>query len=233
MANLNLALNERIARVARKEIRAQTGTLKRATTRYRSDIAALKLQARDLAKRLQMLENRPAPSVPIPHASTPPQQPAGMPRRDNFSPSSVKSQRARLGLTARELAKLLGVSPMAVQSWESGRRRPRAAKLAAIIALRSIGKREALRRLQASGVAAKPTAFPVSRRARKSPQNNEEYILSLLRQGEATTTDAINAAWSKARRRSNAYNTLSRMVKKGKLRMTKVKNVRGSRYSLA
>ena len=65
-----------------------------------------------------------------------------------FSPRSVKSQRERLGLSAADYAKLVGVSGLTIYNWEHGKSRPRKEQLAALVAVRGIGKREALRRLE-------------------------------------------------------------------------------------
>ncbi|MDY0170038.1 MAG: helix-turn-helix domain-containing protein [Thermoguttaceae bacterium] len=66
-----------------------------------------------------------------------------------FSSKSVRSQRRRLGLSAADYAKLVGVSPLTIYNWEKGKNRPKAAQLAALVAVRGIGKREALQRLEA------------------------------------------------------------------------------------
>jgi DNA-binding transcriptional regulator YiaG len=49
------------------------------------------------------------------------------------------------------MAKLLGVSSVSLYKWESGQSRPRRAQLEAIAAVRSIGKREAMARLEMLG----------------------------------------------------------------------------------
>jgi transcriptional regulator with XRE-family HTH domain len=60
----------------------------------------------------------------------------------------VRAQRERLGLSAADYAKLVGVSSLTIYNWEHGKTRPRAEQLAALVALRGIGKREALHRLE-------------------------------------------------------------------------------------
>ena len=45
-------------------------------------------------------------------------------------------------------AKLVGVSGLTIYNWESGTNRPRASQLPAIAAVRRMGKREALARLE-------------------------------------------------------------------------------------
>jgi len=47
-----------------------------------------------------------------------------------FSARSVKAQRARLGLSAKDFGRLVGVSALTVHSWESGKSRPRKKRLA-------------------------------------------------------------------------------------------------------
>jgi transcriptional regulator with XRE-family HTH domain len=47
-----------------------------------------------------------------------------------------------LGLSARELALLLGVSQLSVYKWEQGKARPRAKQLQAISQLRRLGKKD-------------------------------------------------------------------------------------------
>ena len=64
-----------------------------------------------------------------------------------FSARSVKAQRQRLGLSADDYAKLVGVSALTVLHWEQGKARPRNAQLAALVAVRGISKKDALRRL--------------------------------------------------------------------------------------
>jgi DNA-binding transcriptional regulator YiaG len=64
-----------------------------------------------------------------------------------FSARSVKAQRNRLGLSAADYGKLVGVSGLTIYSWEHEKSRPRKAQLAALIAVRGIGKREALLKL--------------------------------------------------------------------------------------
>src|SRR3546814_14702813 len=71
-----------------------------------------------------------------------------------FVAKGPKSLRTRLGLSAEELGVLLGASGQSVYNWESQKTVPRATQVAAIAALRGLGKREAHARLEI--VAAKP-----------------------------------------------------------------------------
>ena len=59
----------------------------------------------------------------------------------------MKAQRSRLGLSAADYGKLVGVSGLTIYNWEHEKSRPRQAQLAALVAVRGIGKREALMKL--------------------------------------------------------------------------------------
>jgi DNA-binding transcriptional regulator YiaG len=65
-----------------------------------------------------------------------------------YSARSVRAQRKRLGLSAADYGKLVGVSGLTIYSWEHGKARPRKAQIAGLVAVRGIGKREALKRLE-------------------------------------------------------------------------------------
>jgi DNA-binding transcriptional regulator YiaG len=145
MVNLNTVLNERIARIARKEIKAKTGTTRKAAVRYRSDIATLKRQVTQLVKTVAFLEAQEKKRVA--------EQPLPKPAQDiRFRADGLRTHRAKLGLSAKDYGQLIGVSGLTVYSWESGKRRPRKAQVAKLAAVRGIGKREALKRLELLGV---------------------------------------------------------------------------------
>ena len=58
MANLLSLLNERICRVARREVRGQIQKTRRLTARHRRDLAALKRQVAALARTVAFLEKQ-------------------------------------------------------------------------------------------------------------------------------------------------------------------------------
>ena len=142
MANLLTILNERIRRVARREIRAQTRKTRRLTAQHRRDLAALKRQVAALARTVAFLEKQEQRRVASPPAA--PQEAKGV----RFSARSVKAQRSRLGLSAKDFGRLVGVAGLTIYSWESGKSRPRARQLAGLAAVRHLGKREARQRLE-------------------------------------------------------------------------------------
>ena len=67
----------------------------------------------------------------------------------------LKAQRRRLKLSAADFGKLLGVSGLTIYNWEQGTTRPRKHHLAALVAVREMGRREALAKLE--DFAKKPT----------------------------------------------------------------------------
>lgn len=141
MPNIAAVLKDEIARIARKEVRAQTAEFKKSSAQYRTHIAALRRRIDELERQLKRASKGTAAAV----KSTPPEEEGGTHRR--FSPTRLAAQRSKLGLSAADFAALLGVSGQSVYKWEHGEARPRAAQLEAIAALRGIGKREAAARL--------------------------------------------------------------------------------------
>lgn len=142
MANLAATLREEIRRLARKEIKAETGTTKQAVAQYRREIARLKRRLCEQERKITVLENQERNRLGQPPAAEEPTQ------GSRFSARSVMAQRSRLGLSAKDYGRLVGVSPLTIYSWEQGKSRPRKAQLTALVAVRGIGKREALAKLK-------------------------------------------------------------------------------------
>lgn len=160
MTSLAVALKDEIRRLARKEIKQQTGATAQAVARYRREIAQLKRRTRELEKKLAFLETQERRRL---KASEPVQQ-AGEGAR--FSARSVQAQRRKAGLSAAAYARLVGVSALTIYNWEHGKSRPRKEQLAALLALRGIGKRLAQAKLELLNNGAVKQA-PKSRRARR------------------------------------------------------------------
>lgn len=140
MANIASMLKEEITRLARKEIRAETESLKKASTQYRSDIAALKRRVIDLERQAAATAKKTAKGALAPVA-------ADTNTKIRYSAKSLVSQRRRLGLSAAELGSLLDVSVQTIYNWEAGTTRPREQQVAMIAALRRVGKREVAAKL--------------------------------------------------------------------------------------
>src|SRR5882672_11057698 len=102
MTTLAIALKDEIRRLARKEIKAQTGKQARAVAQYRREIARLKRQQREHEKKLNFLEGQSRQLQ---------QHPAGSADQNGdsrFSARSVRAHRNRVGLSAADYAKLVG-----------------------------------------------------------------------------------------------------------------------------
>ena len=140
MPNLASVLKDEIRRLARKEIRSEVGVTKRAASQHRRDIAALKRLVNSLSKRLAFLESQEKRRVSRPTREAP----SGQIR---FSPRWLNAHRQRLGLSAYDYARLVGVSALTIYNWEGGKTKPRTEALTALAAVRQLGKREALKRL--------------------------------------------------------------------------------------
>ena len=69
--------------------------------------------------------------------------------RLRFRASGMASNRKRLGLSAADFGLLVGASGQSIYAWEQVKARPRGKNLAAIAALRGVGKREVVERLAA------------------------------------------------------------------------------------
>jgi len=141
MPNIAAAFKQEVARLSRKEIRQQMQGLRKAATQCRRDIAKLKREASKLHSELARLERRigngAAPRVAEDEAD-----------RVRFNAKGVRSHRARLGMSAADFGRLIGVAGHTVYKWEHGAAYPRKRQLAALAAVRALGKREAAARLE-------------------------------------------------------------------------------------
>ena len=145
MPNVGSVLRDEIKRLSRREIRLQTEPTKKATTQHRHHIAALNRKVAQLERKLALLSRQAARHQPSDRASAV----DGTPKL-RFVAKGLRSHRNRLGLSAGDFGRLVGVSANSVYAWESGTTIPRRAQLAKIAALRTIGKREAAQRLSAA-----------------------------------------------------------------------------------
>jgi len=135
-------LKEEIRRLARKELKQDLDQTRKALAQQRHDIAALiKRQVHDQQQTIEFLQRREKDRLKEPAD-------ASLAENKRFSPARLRSHRERIGFSAHQYAKLVGVSPQSIYLWEQGKSRPRAPQLASLVAVRGIGKREAQRRLE-------------------------------------------------------------------------------------
>jgi|SRR5579862_119007 len=142
MPNIATVLRDEIRRLAKKEIKNVTGSTKQAVTQHRRDLAMLKRLVQVQQKEIRFLRAQESKRLNQP-------TPTGEPLKGTrFSARSVRAQRQRLGLSAEDFARLVGVSGLTIYNWEHGKGRPRKERLGALFALRHIGRREAQKKLE-------------------------------------------------------------------------------------
>jgi DNA-binding transcriptional regulator YiaG len=141
MPNIATVLKEEILRLARREVRRQTSVLRKASAQYRKDIAEMKRRVSDLQRKVVPLEKQVLKNVPA-------QATEADAEHVRFTAKGLRSQRKRLGLSAANCGKLIGVTGQTVYSWEQETSRPRESQVARIASLRHLGKREALTRVE-------------------------------------------------------------------------------------
>lgn len=143
MPNVAKVLKDEIARVARKEIRLATSGDRKKFNRYRREISELKRQLANQGRRIAELEKLRDRSSSAAGA----EKQRGVQVR--FSPKWLHSHREKLGLSASDYARLVGVSAQSVYLWEQGKTRPRRSQLESLAEVRSLSKREAWHKLDA------------------------------------------------------------------------------------
>jgi len=141
MANVASVLRNEFTRIGRRKIRRELVSVKRASTRHRSDIAALKRQIAALQRLVAQLSRRKASVPPAAEDSS---------AAVRFVAEGLRSFRARFSLSAADIGKLIGASQQSVYNWEAKTSKPRREHVAALNALRKLGKRELHARLSAA-----------------------------------------------------------------------------------
>lgn len=143
MTNFAVQLKAEISRIAKKEVRSETKQLKKASVSYRSEIATLKRRLSELEKALSKAKR----------VSAKPTNSVDAEPKENlrFRASGFATLRKKLGLSAEQMGKLIGVSAQSVYHWETGKSKPRASQMPSIAQARKLGKRGAAARLAELG----------------------------------------------------------------------------------
>src|SRR5450759_2354206 len=120
MPNIAVTFRQEITRLARKEIRRETQILRKASAQYRRLIAELKRETKKLQSDVFRfaLQGSSAPQVLEADSG-----------KVRFSAKSVIAQLKRLGLSAADYGKLVGVTGHTIYKWEHGSSRPRQAQI--------------------------------------------------------------------------------------------------------
>ncbi len=141
MPNFAQSIKNEITRLARREIRSQTLSLRKSSAQHRKEIAELKRQAAELKTEVKRLGK-------LCRGGISPQKSQDETVTHRFSAKNVIAQRKRLGISANDFGKLVGVSAVTIYSWEQGRSRPRTAQIRALGLVRTFAKTEARTRLE-------------------------------------------------------------------------------------
>lgn len=143
MPNIGQVLKQEILRLARREVRGSQKALK-------NECAALKAQVRELRARVAALDKASGArrsggscGVASGPASNEPQ--VGM----RFNSKSLRSLRQRLGVSQKEMGRLVGVTAQAVYLWEckGGSLRLRNDTRQALLKLKAAGRRGVAKQL--------------------------------------------------------------------------------------
>lgn len=177
MSDIASMFKSEIARLSKKTVRQHTEALRSATTEHRHQLAALKKQVAGLERELSKLRRVAVPKTvvekPAEDADT---------GKVRFVAKGLKSLRTRLGLSAEDFARLIDVSTQSIYNWEARKTTPRPAQVAAIAALRGLGKKDASARLEliaadapkAKAKKAKATAKAKPKAASKAPRTSRK-----------------------------------------------------------
>ena len=140
MPNFAQSIKNEITRLARREIRSQTLALRKSSAQHRKEIAELKRQAAELKTEMKRLAKLGGSGIA-------PKKSQDDTVALRFSAKSVIAQRKRLGISANDFGKLVGVSAVTIYAWEQGRSRPRKTQIQALGLVRTFGKTEARAKL--------------------------------------------------------------------------------------
>lgn len=145
VTNAYKALKDEITRLARKAVRTteSPASAKRAAA-LRRDVANLKRLTASMQKEITLLRKAQNRSV----STISPAAGAKSETRSRITAKGVVSTRKRLGLTLSQMAALCDCSAQTIYNWESEASAPNRKYTAILVGLRSIGRKEALARLE-------------------------------------------------------------------------------------
>lgn len=149
MPNIATVFKAEITRLARKESRENSDGLKKAVAAQRSEIASLKRRVQALESMVRRLARSSGVDDARSRAAAPGEASESAATGLRFRAAGMAANRKRLGLSAADFGLLVGATGQSIYAWETGKAKPRPQSLAAIAALRGIGKREVEARLEA------------------------------------------------------------------------------------
>lgn len=163
MPNIGAVLKDEIRRLARKEIRATVGPLKKRVTELSRTNSTWKKKVPALEKAVAELEKE-AEARRLQGVQAGAKELKGA----RIGPRSIAAQRKRLKLTRAEFGSLAGVSANTIYLWEMGEVTPREKRRAVLVGLRKLGAKEA-RRLADAADDGRPKTSSSTTRKREKP----------------------------------------------------------------
>ncbi|OWT58241.1 helix-turn-helix domain-containing protein [Candidimonas nitroreducens] len=139
MANIASLLKTEITRIARKEVRAELESLKKANSHHRALIAELRREIAALQKQLRQVGRERIAVV---------NETKALNRKYRFSATRLAAHRAKFGLSAADYGKLAGVSGNTIYLWERGKSRPKPEQVQQLGMLKSLSRKAALAQLE-------------------------------------------------------------------------------------
>ena len=140
MTNITAPLKSEIIKLARKELSNQVRGMKKVSLDNKRDIASLKQMLTTLQQQVER-GNGTVAEKSTRHSGSEYRP------RVRFTPNGLSSERRRLGLSADDYGKLVGVSGQSIFNWEHEVVRPRKNHVRRIATVRGIAKKEARARL--------------------------------------------------------------------------------------
>ena len=141
MSELTKILRSEITRVAKREARWLVAPTRKSSIVAKQELVALRRRVAELERTVSNLKRSTKDVASV-------LKPVDAGRKIRFSARGVRVQRERLGMSAEDFGRLLGVSSQSIYNWEHGTAKPRSALLDKLAVVRAIGKREALARLR-------------------------------------------------------------------------------------
>lgn len=145
MAKLESIIKSEIIRLSKQEIRKVLSPLRRDVRLLRATVSKLRKSASEL-DRFRVAQEKILSKQEIKLEPSPEEV-----ESSRFSPRLFRSLRKKMGVTQRDLAVLCGVTLGAVQSWESGKFRPKDEKRKVLVGLRKLGRSEVKKLLTQKG----------------------------------------------------------------------------------
>jgi DNA-binding transcriptional regulator YiaG len=144
MPNYTAVLNEEIARIARKEVKAAVEPLTARIIEQKKKISALNKQIAEQDKIIAIIEELLGFEEVLDTSDITEEEV----EKSRITPKYVSKLRAKHELSRNDMAFLLDINPNSIYLWESGRATPRKEAKAKLLKLKKMGKKEVKRLLE-------------------------------------------------------------------------------------